>query len=134
MCNIEYRVLTLCDRCNSEEIQKTNFNEIHGNWYVCGKCGYRCWGGRLKNKVKNEKRPAWPSARDLGVEYCQICRRTRDMLGYSQTLETHHLDGDPTNNDKSNLIVVCTHHHKWIHHEITYLNEHYARTTDESPF
>jgi hypothetical protein len=134
MGQIEYRTLDCCDRCGSNEIRESSFNEIHGHRYVCESCQYTCWGGRLKNKEKNEKRPPCPSAADLGVDQCQICRLKRKFLGYGNTLEVHHLDGNPQNNEIDNLIVACTHHHKWIHHEIIYYNEHFmqlVRNEDE---
>jgi hypothetical protein len=125
--SIEYRRLSCCDKCKSTKIKEENFSEIHGYWYGCLNCGYHCWGGRLKNKIKNEKRPPCPAPRDLGIDACQMCLLAYDHLGYSEVLETHHIDDNPQNNDRLNLFVACTSCHKLIHHQRNYRYTHYMR-------
>jgi len=39
-------------------------------------------------------------------------------------LETHHIDNDPANNDRLNLLVVCIACHKLIHWARTYIRNH----------
>jgi len=126
---MEYNQLSKCDRasCGSENITNTSFSEIHGYRYVCLDCGYTCWGGKLKNKEKIEKRPPCPSASDLNINYCQMCLLESNNLGYAETLETHHIDDQPKNNERSNLHIVCTSCHKLIHHQRTYRYNHYVR-------
>lgn len=124
---IEYRKLTECDKCGSPNIIEDNFSPIHGFWYICEDCHYRCWGGRLKNKEKNEKRPPCPTPRDLWIDKCQMCLLPYDSLGYSEVLETHHIDDNPQNNERLNLLVVCTSCHKLIHHQRTYRCNHYLQ-------
>ena len=129
---IEFRTLSRCDRCKSDNIADKSFSEIHGHRYVCGDCGYTCWGGRLKIRDKNIKRPKCPTPEDLGVDYCQICLLPRESLGYAETLETHHIDDEPANNDRINLLVVCTSCHSLINHQRTYRYNHYIRRAVEA--
>lgn len=116
-----------CRKCKSKRIVETTFSEIHGHRYACNDCSFAWWGGRLKNKEKNEKRPNCPTPKDLGISNCQICMLESDSLGYSERLETHHIDDEPTNNNKSNLMVVCTSCHSLIHHERVYRYQHFMR-------
>ncbi len=131
---IEYRKLQTCDKCGSENITDESFNEIHGHWYVCRDCDYKCWGGRVKNIEKNEKRPKCPTPIDLGIDWCQVCLLKRESLGYAETLETHHIDDDPANNERLNFLVVCTSCHSLINHERTYRYQHYMRRIDNESF
>jgi len=125
----EYNILAKCGRrdCGSLDIRETHFSEIHGHRYVCNDCGYTCWGGKLKNKVAIEKRPPCPSPLDLNIQYCQMCLLEIENLGYSEALDTHHIDDNPQNNERLNLQVVCTSCHKLIHHQRTYRYSHYVR-------
>jgi hypothetical protein len=88
----EFYQLTKCDRrtCGSTNIEQTSFSEIHGYFYVCHDCGYACWGGKAKNRAKNEKRPPCPSPTDLRIDHCEVCQIPRDHLMHGETLETHH--------------------------------------------
>ncbi|MCZ2338961.1 MAG: hypothetical protein LC127_12400 [Chitinophagales bacterium] len=112
---IVYVVCKKCQKCGSENVEWTTNNEIHGNHYICRDCHHSFWGGRLKNEEKNKKRPPYPSPTDLGIECCEICQRDKSILGYAETLETHHKDGHPTNNDRLNLWVLCTECHDLVH-------------------
>lgn len=117
---IKYRILKNCDKCGSENIYSETFSEIHGHRYVCRDCKYNCWGGRLKNAVKNGKRPPCPTWRDLEIDLCEMCRIKKADLPYAETLETHHKDGDPKNNDRLNLEILCSSCHSIVHHQRTY--------------
>jgi len=125
----EYNILGKCGRfeCGSKNITETTFNEIHGHRYVCNDCGYTCWGGKLKNKQKIEKRPPCPTPSDLGIDWCQMCLLKATDLGYAETLDTHHIDDNPQNNERLNLHIVCTSCHKLIHHQRIYRYNHYVR-------
>ena len=131
--DIEYRICGVCDRpdCGEYNIEATHFSEIHGHRYHCIECGYTWWGGRLKNKDKNIKRPICPTASDMDISYCQICMLEGRDLGYSETLEVHHIDDNPQNNDRLNLMVACTACHKLIHYQRTYRYNHYVRRHNE---
>lgn len=113
---IEHRVLKECDKCGCPDISETGFSEIHGHRYVCNACGYVCWGGRVKNEDKNKKRPPCPTPDDLKVFACEMCGLEERFLNYGQSLEVHHKNIDPTDNDRLNLWVLCTKHHKLVHH------------------
>jgi predicted restriction endonuclease len=53
-------------------------------------------------------RPREPGARKKALDHyghrCAVC-------GYSDVVEVHHRNGDRTNNDIRNLIVLCPNHH-----------------------
>jgi predicted RNA-binding Zn-ribbon protein involved in translation (DUF1610 family) len=121
---IEYVTLDTCPKCGCENFNEKSFNAIHGHYYRCEGCGYNGWGGRSSNKVKNEKRPPCPTPRDLSIDRCQNCLRPLDKLFYSEVLETHHIDNDAKNNDRINLLVLCTKCHKQTHHDRLYLYHH----------
>ena len=78
-----------------------------------------------KNEDKNAKRPSCPSAVDLDIHHCQICLRASPELGKGW-LCVHHIDDDPTHNDRMNLLVVCIACHKLIHWTRTYLYSHFG--------
>lgn len=86
---------------------------------------------KAKNIEKLEKRPEKPTAEQLGVAHCELCRRDLYRLGKGW-LEVHHLDGEPRNNERVNLLVVCVMCHRQIHLMQTYVNNHlteyYERT------
>lgn len=128
----EFRALTHCDKCGSANIEETTFNETHGHRYSCQDCRYVCWGGKLKNKEKNGKRPPCPTPADLGVEHCEVCGRNKEILGYSETLEVHHKDIDPTNNKRLNLWVLCTACHRLVHYQRTYRGDHHIAKWGDS--
>jgi 5-methylcytosine-specific restriction endonuclease McrA len=64
------------------------------------------------------------------VNICQMCLLEKEHLGYAETLETHHIDNNSQNNERSNLQIVCTSCHKLIHHQRTYRYNHYVRRID----
>ena len=98
---------------------------IHGFEVCCKQCNkHIAWAGKPENKEKNEKRPPCPSPADLSIQYCQICLLKKEDLGHLETLHTHHIDDDPKNNDRLNLMVVCTSCHALIGHQRTYRYSH----------
>jgi hypothetical protein len=123
----DYNALIACDKCKSPNIEESHFSELHGHRYVCKDCRYTCWGGKIKNKDRIEKRPPCPSPADLNINWCQMCLLDKSDLGYAETLETNHIDDNPQNCDRLNLLVVCSSCHKLIHHQRTYRYNHYVR-------
>ena len=94
---------------------------------VCSECGG--YMGRFQPKPKNEakllKRPnGCPTPEQLEINYCQICLRNKEQLGKGW-LCTHHIDDDPTNNDRINHLVVCIACHKLIEWTRTYFYRHF---------
>jgi len=116
-----------CPRCNIEVVPKEILYESgpHYAKAVCPECDcYLYMIAKPKNKEKLEKRPnGCPSPDKLEIDFCQVCLRHKEKLGKGY-LETHHIDDDPTNNDRLNLQVVCIACHKWIHWTRTYLKNH----------
>lgn len=99
----------------------------HGPHYakvLCRECK-RCIGfmAKPKNMAKLEKRPNnCPTPEDLGIDHCQICLRLKEQCHRSY-LCVHHIDDDPTNNDRLNLMVVCYACHALIHWMRKYYND-----------
>jgi hypothetical protein len=101
---------------------------VHGFEKRCNICKeFLGWAGKPENKEKREKRPPYPTPEELNIDYCQFCRRTKSELNELETLHTHHLNGNPTDNSRLNLIVFCTCCHTLCHHEILYHHDHRKR-------
>lgn len=122
-----------CKRCKwaGQPVAQGEPNETHGHKLVCPECGmFLAWGGKVKPlKTKDGERAIstqW-TAKRLGIDECQLCRRSRDFIeGCGESLEAHHLKPirDGGEDKPYNLLVVCTPCHKQIHHNQTYLNGH----------
>lgn len=113
----------LCKKCglDAEPIANPRPDTVHEAELRCRHCeGFLGW--QKKERNNGRRGPTKYKAEDLGVAYCQMCRLERPALGDNETLDVHHLDGDPNNNARENLFVICTSCHKLVHHQITYRN------------
>jgi hypothetical protein len=113
-----------CKKCQWE-IQEPDIiprpDTPHAGEMRCPTCqSFLGWVKKEKNEGKRGPRKYSPS--DLNIDYCQLCRIKQINLGDQETLDIHHLDGDPENNERLNFLVLCTSCHKLIHHQITYRN------------
>lgn len=117
-----------CRRCRKEVVPYLNPrpDTPHYAEYKCPDCqGFINWVAKPDNQKKLDKRPnGCPTPEDLDIEICQVCLRPREWLGQNETLETHHIDDEPTHNDRLNLLVVCTACHKFINWIRIYFNKH----------
>lgn len=122
-----------CKRCGWEGTPITNGhpNNVHGHRLVCPVCGlFLAWGGKVK-KIKDKEgirqvSTQW-TAKRLGIDECQLCRRTRELVeACNDSLEAHHLKPirDGGEDEPYNILIVCTPCHKQIHHNQTYHNHH----------
>ena len=64
-----------------------------------------------------------------GIDRCELCRRDEIELP-KYGLEAHHLDGNRDNNRTENVLIVCVHCHRLIHHVQTYFG-HYHQVDEE---
>lgn len=95
---------------------------------ICERCTkHISWVPKPKNEEKLDKRPKYPSPANLGIDYCQICLLPKDNLFPSETLETHHINGNAKDREKTNFLVVCTSCHSLINHQRTYRMRHYLK-------
>ena len=121
-----------CDKCNKtfrELFELYKIGEFEGYEVprpdTKNKAELRCkWCGRFtgwlpKDENENKRRPT-PSKE---IDYCQLCRRNKDDLGDHETIEIHHVDGNPNNQVDANLWHLCTKHHALVHHEIIYFQK-----------
>lgn len=123
---MKFEPLQPCPRCNKiVQVEETLCEDgPHFSQLRCPECkhffGFRA---KPKNDDKLEHRPnGCPSPKDLNIDYCQICLNEKDYV-HKQYLETHHIDNNPSNNDRLNLLVVCRACHRLIHWTRTYLND-----------
>ena len=64
---------------------------------------------------KNWKEIAFELKKRAGWK-CSMCAHYNDVKG-GYALTVHHVDGDPENNYRSNLVVVCQRCHLKLEHE-----------------
>lgn len=123
-----------CKYCGTTEtFIRPRPDTIHGFEICCKQCTkHITWAGKPRNRIKHEKRPPCPSPDDLNIDWCQICLLPKAFLGALETLHTHHIDDNPQNCERSNLIVVCSSCHKLIEHQRTYRYNHYIRLFKDS--
>lgn len=120
----------ICKYCGSEDIQR-QFGPHRGNHYAqleCRDCRrWLKWDGRPKEdkKKRSTKGHASILERD-STGQCVICLRNEKILPLPQVLEVHHVVEvkDGGSDEPSNIQIVCTACHKWIHHQRVYLG-HY---------
>jgi hypothetical protein len=117
-----------CRRCDDhvDGIVKPRPDTPHAAEVRCGSCGgFIQWLKKEENKDKRDKNKHTPES--LGIDFCLLCRRTRGRLGKNETLNAHHIievqEGGP--DVPTNIWVVCTPCHLLIHHQRTYLNDHF---------
>ena len=99
---------------------------IHEGKIVCDHCGaWRTW----VKKTENENKRGKASKYKPWLDYCQICLREKSRLGLNETLHIHHLMpvSRGGNDDKENILIVCTYCHQEIHSRQTYLNDHFPK-------
>lgn len=93
----------------------------HAGEIKCAVCGrFLGWKKKEKNEGKRAKQVHSPES--LQIDFCQVCLLPKQHLGVNETLDIHHIDDDPENNDRLNILVACTACHKLIHHQRTYRN------------
>ena len=88
---------------------------------VCAECNFFFrWVPKPKNE--NNRKQNKYTAKGEGIDRCQLCRRTIDMLGKREVIDCHHVveiqDGGTDTLD--NIWWACTSCHKDIHHNRTY--------------
>lgn len=126
----------ICRRCGCVDVEpviESGDHGPHGDKMICPECGsFLAWAKKKKNEKHRTKGSKY-TPQDMEKDGCELCRRKRKQLGKFETLEMHHKDGNPQNDTKENLLVVCTACHKRIHHDITYMNEHFSHMfTDDT--
>lgn len=117
-----------CKRCNDEVdgVVKPRPDTQNNAEVRCAICGFFIKSlPKEKNKDKRPKNKLLPT--DLGIDYCQMCRRQGKRLGKHEVLHSHHIieinEGGP--DLPENIWVLCTPCHLVVHHQRTYLNEHF---------
>lgn len=127
---VEIKFCKKCE-CETQHIEHPRPDTPHGNELRCSECN-SFWGWQKKPK-NNGKRPAnkyLPA--DLGIDHCQMCMRPKKRLMTNEVLISHHVHeiGKGGPDIPENIWVVCSSCHHLIHHQRTYLNEHYASLWD----
>jgi 5-methylcytosine-specific restriction endonuclease McrA len=96
----------------------------------CPHCGRNLGWVKKPENVGKRTRTSKYTIESLGKDCCELCRRTKPMLGRNQTLEIHHKDCNAENDVPENLLVLCTPCHKQTHFNKTYFFDHYIADTD----
>lgn len=115
--------MVYCKYCSSDVnyYVKPRPDTPHEAEIRCGLC--HCFlGWKRKEKNEGKRLPQVHSPESVGIDYCEICLLHRKHLGMNETLDIHHIDDNPENNERINISVVCTGCHKLIHHQRTYRN------------
>jgi len=118
-----------CNHCGDEtEGLIIESKPPHDKQIVCSVCNrwikYLPKEKNLDRRVKNRYKPV-----DLGVDHCELCLRKKEMLGKYECLIIHHkIPIEEGGLDvKENCLVVCSKCHSEIHHNITYLRDHFTK-------
>lgn len=114
-----------CHEYFDEPVFELMPQSVHHGKNLCPHC-LKCL--KIVSKPENEEKRTKTSKysiADLGKDCCELCRRTKQMLGRNQTLELHHKDCNYKNDVVENLLVLCTQCHKQVHFNKTYLFDHY---------
>lgn len=129
--------IRFCPKCGREKEHTLRLrpDTPHLGSLHCKGCG-RCWGWKPKNKeertnggsAKRNKSNHTPHS--LGIEYCQMCLRPREMLGKNEIFLVHHVKEiqDGGRDTPSNIWVLCSSCHGLVHHMRTYLYRHFVET------
>lgn len=93
-----------CNTCGAAYARRPNYS--HAQHAASRFCSKQCWEkrGKVHRQAYHEE------ARKLvDLTRCGVCGMERPRL------EVHHVDGNPRNNDKDNLLVVCHKYHMQLH-------------------
>jgi hypothetical protein len=121
----------MCEYCNGtarELLVKYKIGEFdgyevprpdtrHQGELKCRWCGrFIGWIPKPKENGERAKTPKPLS------DVCEICQINKNDLGDKETIETHHVDGNPNNNLEINLRYYCSACHAIVHHQRIYRN------------
>ena len=121
--------MDICRRCGTDNEGQTIFvltpdTPPHYGKELCYDCGHNMrWVKKPENEGKRTKGSKF-GAFDFEYDGCELCRRTRIMLGEYECLEVHHKDVDYENDVRENVLLLCTFCHKLVHlnHAFLYLH------------
>lgn len=124
-----------CSICNQLLKLTLTPQTIHYGRLDCSKCGFRGWARNpisSKMGTTQEKRIGSRSVKDVcdfhkfKDEHCFFCQRTREQLGWAETLTIDHIEElDKGGEDKVwNNQILCSACHKLKNWARLYLNWH----------
>lgn len=131
----EYTEEYNCKYCNSNRAKRIIGLHPGGHYarIQCVSCDrFIKWEG--KPREKSDRRKGQKKLLDkYSKGFCEICLRKGTEIPLPQVLEVHHVVPveDGGTDDRTNLQIVCTACHKWIHHQRTYLG-HYRQSIPQS--
>jgi len=120
------------ENCDSDNlIQKKTPESVHYARLDCVECGrLQKWVSNPKSNDQSNKRNTdikeILELRDYNKPFCFWCTRTKEQLGYNETLEVDHIKelSDGGKDKPSNCRVICTKCHKQRNHDKLYSKEH----------
>jgi hypothetical protein len=94
---------------------------IHYGKFVCPACGrLLSWAKKPDNEGKRRRPPQdhlhWVFE-EAGIDYCQMCMRSRRELPHGTVLDVHHIVEvqDGGDHERSNLMLLCNVCHRIVH-------------------
>ena len=106
-----------CEKCGKEVYRNSaQVKKSKSGFVFCSKSCACSYNNSVLRKGSNN--PNWKTGDSLYVEIayntyikeCAICKESNKDL-----LEVHHIDKNRSNNDPSNLIILCANHHSLVH-------------------
>lgn len=109
------RVYKICPTCSNKfETLLDNRDEKVTCSKSCANTYFR--SGKNNPNWRNDSNNYRKTCFEFNKKECIIC-------GENRIVEVHHLDGNRSNNDISNLIPLCPTHHSYWHSEYRYIIE-----------
>jgi 5-methylcytosine-specific restriction endonuclease McrA len=110
-----------CPNCKVEVVPEliSRPDTQHDAEMRCPEC-LRFLGWKRKEKNEGKRAKSKHSPESLRIHFCQNCLTPGEQLGAHESLEIHHIDDNPGNEEEDNILVVCTPCHKLIHHARIY--------------
>ncbi len=122
----------ICPRCGAEDCFEEILTpeSVHYSKTICRMC--ERWIQWNKNPSKAEYRSETTKCAVI-YDFCKICGRTQEKLGWKETLTAHHVipleeDGEDI---IENIIVLCSACHKLVHWVRLYVHKHLNKFYDK---
>lgn len=123
------------ENCNSKNLEfEETPQSVHYGRVDCVKCSrFQKWVSNPNRNDSNNKRNTEIKEviKNRGYEkpFCFWCARTKEQLGYNETLEVDHIREltDGGKDRVENCRVVCTKCHKQRNHDKLYIKEHLSK-------
>lgn len=99
-----------CEHCGDPLVRKRMNGRLEDRGVFLRRrfCSHSCHASWQHEQPASSPQASRKRAQSTTGERCDSC-------GYSHDLTVHHVDGDPLNNEQSNLQTLCRHCHNFWH-------------------